>query len=74
VPSEVDPRGLSKFAITGLAILIFSVLIRMADDFPAGLGVLGIVFGVLLIATYLGRPIIVDPTTPLCSAWRRSPA
>jgi hypothetical protein len=61
VPSEVDPRGLATFGLTGLAILLFSVLLRATDEVTAGLGVLGVVFGVLLVATYLGRLIIVNP-------------
>jgi hypothetical protein len=61
VVSQADPRGLAAFGITGLALLAFAVVIRRAGVFPAGLGTLGIVFGVLLILTYLGRLVLVDP-------------
>ena len=61
VVSQADPRGLAAFGITGLAMLAFAVVIRRAGVFPAGLGTLGIVFGVLLVLTYLGRLIVVDP-------------
>jgi hypothetical protein len=61
VVSQADPRGLSAFGLTGLALLAFGVVIRRAGVFPAGLGTLGLVFGVLLVLTYLGRLIVVDP-------------
>jgi hypothetical protein len=59
--SQADPRGLAAFGITGLALFAFAVVIRRAGEFPAGLGTLGLVFGVLLVLTYLGRLVLVDP-------------
>jgi len=64
VASQADPRGLATFGITGLALLAFAVVIRRAGVLPAGLGTLGLVFGGLLVLTYLGRLIIVDPNNP----------
>jgi hypothetical protein len=61
VASQVDPRGLATFGLTGLALLLFAVVIRRAATLPSGLGTLGLVFGVLLVLTYLGRLLIVDP-------------
>jgi hypothetical protein len=61
VVSQADPRGLAAFGLTGLALLAFGVVIRRAGAFPPGLGTLGLVFGVLLVLTYLGRLIVVDP-------------
>jgi hypothetical protein len=61
VASQADPRGLATFGVTGLALIAFAVVIRRAGVFPAGLGTLGVVFGVLLVLTYLGRLVIVDP-------------
>jgi hypothetical protein len=61
VVSQVDPRGLATFGITGLALLLFAVVIRRTEVLPSGLGSLGLVFGVLLVLTYLGRLVLVDP-------------
>jgi len=61
VVSQADPRGLATFGITGLALLAFAVVIRRAGVLAPGLGTLGIVFGVLLVLTYLGRLVVVDP-------------
>ena len=61
VASQVDPRGLATFGLTGLALLLFAVVIRRAAALPSGLGTLGLVFGVLLVLTYLGRLLLVDP-------------
>jgi hypothetical protein len=61
VVSQADPRGLAAFGLTGLALLAFATVIRRAGVFPAGLGTLGLVFGVLLVLTYLGRLVVVDP-------------
>jgi hypothetical protein len=61
VVSQVDPRGLATFGITGLALVLFALVIRRSATLPSGLGSLGMVFGVLLVLTYLGRLILVDP-------------
>jgi hypothetical protein len=36
-------------------------VIRRAPTFPTGLGSLGALFGALLVLTYLGRLVLVDP-------------
>jgi hypothetical protein len=61
VVSQADPRGLATFGFTGLALLLFALVIRRAAVLPSGLGTLGLVFGVLLVLTYLGRLVLVDP-------------
>jgi hypothetical protein len=65
VASEVDPRGLATFGITGAAILLFGALLRASGVLPPALGTLGVVFGVLLVLTYLGRLIIFNPNNLL---------
>jgi hypothetical protein len=65
LPSPIDPRGLLTFGVSGLAALAVAVLIRRGATLPRGLGTLGLVAGVLLVATYLGRLIILTPTNPL---------
>lgn len=66
LPSQTDPRGLATFGITGLGLIAFSTLIvRSAPGLPRRLGSLGLGFGVLLVLTYMGRLIIVDPNNLL---------
>ncbi len=65
LPSPIDPRGLLTFGVSGLGALGVAVLIRRGGTLPRGLGSLGAVAGVLLVATYLGRLILLEPTHPL---------
>jgi hypothetical protein len=59
--SQADPRGLATFGLTGLALVVFGLVIRRAGVLPTRLGALGAVLGVLLVLTYLGRLVLVDP-------------
>jgi len=68
LPSQVDPRGLLTFGLTGLGLLIFASLIGRSPRFPMGLSRLGILAGVLLIVVYLARLVIYSPTNPLVVA------
>ena len=63
LPSEIDARGVMTFGIAGVAILLFSWLIARAGNLPRGLGYLGYLLGALLVIVYLGRLIVLDPTT-----------
>lgn len=65
LPSQVDPRGLAAFGLTGLAILKASWLMKQGGKFPPNFALLGVLSGVLLIVIYLGRLIILDPTQPI---------
>jgi hypothetical protein len=60
-PSYVDPRGLGTFALTGLAILVFSLLGLRAGMLARGLVYLGVLAAALLIWVYVGRLVILDP-------------
>jgi hypothetical protein len=60
-PSYVDPRGLGTFALTGVAILVFSLLGRGAGLLPRGLALLGVLAAALLVWVYVGRLVILDP-------------
>lgn len=64
-PSQVDPRGLLTFAVTGLALVIFGALISGGGSLPRGLGSLAYLQGVLLIILYLGRLIVLTPSSPV---------
>ena len=64
LPNPVDPRGLLTFGVAGAALFAVSWLIVRGGRLPRGLGSLGYVSAVLLLALYLGRLIILDPTSP----------
>ena len=65
LPSQVDPRGLLAFGITGLAVLKASWIMGKSKNFPKNLSNLGILSGILLMVIYLGRLIVLDPTSPI---------
>jgi hypothetical protein len=66
--SQVDPRGLLTFGLTGLGLLIFGWLMRRTNRFPNGLAALGMLAGALMIVVYLARLTIYSPTNPLVLA------
>lgn len=65
LPSQVDPRGLMAFGVTGLAVFKASWLMKKVKTFPQNLSLLGSLSGVLLMVIYLGRLIVLDPTQPI---------
>jgi hypothetical protein len=65
LPNPVDPRGLLTFGVAGAAVFLVSWLIRRGGRFPRGLGYLGYLSAILLLALYLGRLIVFDPTNPV---------
>ena len=65
LPNPVDPRGVMTFGLTGLGLLVLSLLARGEATLPRGLATLGAVVGVLPVIVYLGRLIILTPTNPL---------
>ena len=65
LPSQIDPRGLLTFGITGLAVLVAGLLMRRHPGFSPGFTALTFTLGVLLIIVYLGRLIVLSPTSPL---------
>jgi hypothetical protein len=68
VPSQVDPRGLATFGISGVALLLFSWLIVRSTVLPKRLGYLGYLLGALLVVIYLGRLIVLHPAPLLVPA------
>ena len=64
LPSQVDPRGLLTFGVSGIAFLIISWLIVRGGQLPKQLGYLGYLLGALLVLVYLGRLIILSPSNP----------
>jgi hypothetical protein len=65
IPNPVDPRGLLTFGVAGAALFLVSWLIGRGGRFPGGLGYLGYLSAILLLALYLGRLIVFDPTNPV---------
>lgn len=64
LPSPIDPRGLLTFGVAGIAFLLFSWLMMRSRLFPRGLSYLGYASAALMVVLYLGRLIILQPTSP----------
>jgi hypothetical protein len=64
LPSAIDPRGMLTLLATGLGLILLASLIVRGRTLPAGIGYLGIALGVVLVLVYLGRLIVLDPTSP----------
>lgn len=65
LPSPIDPRGLLTFGVAGLAVLIAGLLMRSSPRFGRGFTLLTFTLGALLIIVYLGRLIVLTPSSPL---------
>jgi len=65
LPSQVDPRGLLTFGVTGLGMLVIAWLMGRSGEFPRVLSYLGYVLAVLLLVLYLGRLIVLQATSPI---------
>jgi hypothetical protein len=65
LPNPVDPRGLLSFGVAGLALVILGFVVTRSGRIPRWLGFIAAVDGVLLVALYLARLIILDPASPL---------
>jgi hypothetical protein len=65
LPSQIDPRGLLTFGVTGLGLWTLARLIAKASGLPRGLGYLGYLAGILGVILYLGRLIVLDASSPL---------
>ena len=65
LPSAIDPRGLLTFGVAGLALFVISWLIVGSGRLPRGLGYLGYLSAALLVLLYLGRLIVLSPSSPI---------
>jgi hypothetical protein len=65
LPSPIDPRGLLTFGVAGVALFVFGLLIIRGGRLPRSLGYLAYLSALLLVVLYLGRLIIVDPSSPV---------
>jgi hypothetical protein len=68
LPFAVDPRGLLTFGLAGLALGLIAWLMGRSHAFAMPLVYLGYALAALLVITYLGRLIILDPTNPIIVA------
>ena len=64
IPNPIDPRGFLTFGVAGVALLLVGWLARRGA-FPAGLGWLAQVAGVLLLVVYAGRLVVLVEDNPL---------
>jgi hypothetical protein len=65
LPNAVDPRGLLTFGLSGLGTLAFARLLTRDARTPAWLAPLGVLSGVLSLALYVGRLVVLNPASPL---------
>jgi hypothetical protein len=65
IPNPVDPRGFLTFGMTAVAVLVLAWLILRSGVFPRGLAYVGFALSPLLLVTYLGRLILLDPKRPV---------
>lgn len=68
LPSQIDPRGLLTFGVTGLALASIAWLIGRGSAFSSRLGYLGYLAAFLLIVLYLARLIVLDAKNPVIVA------
>jgi hypothetical protein len=64
VPNPTDPRGLATFALGGVAILVFSWLMSRSAEFPETLVRIGYGAAAMLLLTYAGRLVFLNPENP----------
>jgi hypothetical protein len=65
VPNPVDPRGLLTFGVAGIALFAVGWLVVGGRRFPIVVGYLAYLSAILLVILYLGRLIVLDPTSPV---------
>jgi len=65
LPNQVDPRGVLTFGVAGLALLVAGLLLRGSSAFGRGFTALTFALAALLVIVYLGRLIVLTPSSPL---------
>jgi hypothetical protein len=65
LPSQIDPRGLLTFGVTGLGLWVLAWLIVRGGALPRALGYLGYGAAALALVLYLGRLIVLNAASPL---------
>jgi hypothetical protein len=70
LPNSVDPRGVLTFGAAGLSLVGAAWLVARSGEFPEWVAPAAGILGLVLIVTYLGRLIVLDPE----SAFVKGPA
>jgi hypothetical protein len=65
LPSQIDPRGLLTFGVTGAGLFVIAWLLRRDAGVPRGLAYLGFALAALLVFIYLARLTILSPASPV---------
>jgi hypothetical protein len=65
IPNPIDPRGLLTFGVAGVALFVVGWLVVRGRRFPIVVGYLAYLSAILLVVLYLGRLIVLDPTSPV---------
>lgn len=65
LPSAIDPRGLLTFGVAGLGLLVTAWLMSRSPSFPRPLSSVAALLAGLFLILYLGRLIVLTPTSPL---------
>jgi hypothetical protein len=65
LPSQIDPRGLLAFGVTGLGLVLSGWLLRRGTRLPPRLGLVAALLGVLLIVLYVGRLTVLNTHNPV---------
>lgn len=63
LPSQVDPRGLLTFGVSGVGVFFFAWLIDRGHQLPRGLAFVGYLLALLLVVLYVGRLTILDASS-----------
>ncbi len=65
LPSQIDPRGLLTFGLAAIGLFVISWLILKGGQLPKGLGYLGYLSALLLMILYMGRLVILSPSSSI---------
>jgi hypothetical protein len=65
LPNSVDPRGILTFGAAGLSLVGAAWLVARSGEFPEWVAPAAAILGIVLIVTYLGRLIVLDPDSAL---------
>lgn len=63
LPSQVDPRGLLTFGVSGVGVFFFAWLIDRGHQLPRGLAFVGYLLALLLVVLYVGRLTVLDASS-----------
>ena len=65
LPSQIDPRGLLTFGVTGIALFGLASLAGRERPFAGGFRYLTYLLAALLVVIYLARLILLSPANPV---------